>query len=56
MRGNSEAFGARIDRAWSPPTLADVVAEEKENAEALAQAPDEIDDAEPGFDGSPETA
>ena len=50
MRGNSEAFGARIDRAWSPPPLADVVAEEQEASESRDG------ESAPGFDESPETA
>ncbi|MEM1411115.1 MAG: cation:proton antiporter [Pseudomonadota bacterium] len=29
MRGNSAAFGSRLDRGWVPPTLEDVAAEEK---------------------------
>ena len=28
MRGNSAAFGSRLDRGWVPPTLDDVSAEE----------------------------
>jgi hypothetical protein len=27
MRGNSAAFGSRLDRGWVPPTLEDVEAE-----------------------------
>ena len=27
MRGNSAAFGSRLDRGWVPPTLDDVEAE-----------------------------
>ena len=41
-------------RAWSPPTLADVAAEEQCDAEHRA---DESGDVPPtGFDESPETA
>ncbi len=29
MRGNSEAFGSRLDRGWVPPSLGDVEAEEE---------------------------
>ena len=29
MRGNSAAFGSRLDRGWVPPTLDDVEAEKK---------------------------
>ena len=29
MRGNSAAFGSRLDRGWVPPTLDDLEAEEK---------------------------
>jgi CPA2 family monovalent cation:H+ antiporter-2 len=29
MRGNSAAFGSRLDRGWVPPTLDDVEAEEQ---------------------------
>ncbi|MDJ0908211.1 MAG: cation:proton antiporter [Woeseiaceae bacterium] len=56
MRGNSQAFGARIDRAWSPPTLADVVAEEKEDAECRQEDAAAADRSATGFDESPETA
>ena len=28
MRGNSAAFGSRLDRGWVPPTLEDVEAEQ----------------------------
>jgi hypothetical protein len=27
MRGNSAAFGSRLDRGWVPPTLEDLEAE-----------------------------
>ena len=30
MRGNSAAFGSRLDRGWVPPTLDDVEAEEEQ--------------------------
>ena len=29
MRGNSEAFGSRLDRGWVPPALEDVAAEQE---------------------------
>ncbi|MCB1742534.1 MAG: hypothetical protein KDK91_19320, partial [Gammaproteobacteria bacterium] len=29
MRGNSAAFGSRLDRGWVPPTLHDVAKEQK---------------------------
>jgi CPA2 family monovalent cation:H+ antiporter-2 len=35
MKGNSAAFGTRLDRGWVPPTLEDLEAE-------LAKDPDEI--------------
>ncbi len=56
MKGNSEAFGARIDRAWSPPTVADVVAEEQQVAESREDEEAAADGPETDFDGSPETA
>ena len=39
MRGNSAAFGSRLDRGWVPPSLEDVEAEQ--GADKLAQEDDE---------------